>query len=115
MTPAISREARGKAAAGYDAAAAAFDRHRALPDQVPAAIRAAVLAAVGIPSPCLLDLGAGTGRIGRAFVAAGDDYVGVDLSLGMLREFARYAAPPPLAQADGEHLPFGDATFDAVL
>ena len=39
----------------------------------------------------LLDLGAGTGRIGRPFVAAGDDYVGVDLSLGMLREFARRA------------------------
>ena len=54
--------------------------------------------------------------IGRPFVAAGDDYVGVDLSLGMLREFARSAGTrPPLAQADGERLPFGDATFDAVL
>jgi SAM-dependent methyltransferase len=83
---------------------------------VPEAIRAAVLAATGIPSPCLLDLGAGTGRFGRPFVVAGDDYVGIDLSLGMLREFARQAAqPPPLAQADGERLPFGDAAFDAVL
>lgn len=110
----VPAEERGVMSA-YDAAAPAFERHRALPDGVPGAIRAAVLAATGIPSPRLLDLGAGTGRFGRPFVAAGDDYVGIDLSLGMLREFAGYVAPPPLAQADGERLPFGDAAFDAVL
>ena len=109
----------GTASAPFDAAAARFDRHRALPDGVPQAIRAAILGtlAPSPPSPRFLDLGAGTGRIGRAFVAAGDDYVGVDLSLGMLREFT---APtdghaPTLAQADGERLPFGNASFDAVL
>ena len=55
-----------------------------------------------------------------AFAAAGDHYVGVDLSFGMLRVFAArhdrsctHAAL--LAQADGESLPFRDATFDAVL
>ena len=68
----------------------------------------------------LLDLGAGTGRIGRPFVTAADDYVGVDLSFGMLREFMRHARSagghaPRLAQADGLRLPFADATFDAVL
>jgi ubiquinone/menaquinone biosynthesis C-methylase UbiE len=100
----------------FDAAAPRFERHRALPEGVPQAIRAAVLAAAGVPSPRLLDLGAGTGRIGWPLVAAGDDYVGIDLSLGMLREFARRGAQPPrLAQADGARLPFGDATFDAVL
>ena len=105
-----------RAASAFDAAAPRFDRHRALPEGVPQAVRAAVLAAAAVPSPRLLDLGAGTGRIGRAFVAAGDDYVGIDLSLGMLHEFAGHVAqPPPLAQADGERLPFGDATFDAVL
>src|SRR5258705_13776305 len=73
----------------YDAAAPSFDRHRALPDGVPEAIRATTLAAIAAsPRPRLLDLGAGTGRIGRSFVAAGDDYVGVDLSVGMLRKFA---------------------------
>jgi ubiquinone/menaquinone biosynthesis C-methylase UbiE len=99
----------------YDAAAPAFERHRALPDAVAPAVRAAVLAAVATPNPRLLDLGAGTGRFGRPFVAAGDDYVGVDLSLGMLHEFARQAPRPALAQADGDRLPFADATFDAVL
>jgi predicted TPR repeat methyltransferase len=81
-----SKSARGPRASAYDTAAPAFDRHRALPDGVPQAIRAAVVAATGAPSPRLLDLGAGAGRIGRPFVAAGDDYVGIDLSLGMLRE-----------------------------
>lgn len=50
---------------------------------------------------------------------AGDDYVGVDLSLGMLREFARQAGQekraPNLVQADGHCLPFSEGIFDAVL
>ncbi len=53
-------------------------------------------------------------------MAAGDDYVGVDLSSGMLREFAGRAAAhhdvsPRLVQADGQQLPFRDAAFDAVM
>jgi ubiquinone/menaquinone biosynthesis C-methylase UbiE len=103
----------------YDAAAPTFERHRALPDGVPEAIRAAVLEAVDASSPRLLDFGAGTGRIGIPFVAACDDYVGVDLSLGMLSEFKRRAADsaraPRLVQADGERLPFADASFDAIM
>lgn len=100
----------------YDVVAPSFDRHRALPDGVPEAIRAAILETVQISSPRLLDLGAGSGRIGAPFVAAGDDYVGVDLSAGMLREFAaRSADRARLVQADGARLPFRDAAFDAVL
>ena len=110
-----ARSGGGARPSPFDAGAPRFDRHRSLPEGVPQAIRAAVLGALRLPSPRLLDLGAGTGRIGRAFVAAGDDYVGIDLSLGMLREFARHVARPPLAQADGERLPFADAAFDAVL
>jgi phosphatidylethanolamine/phosphatidyl-N-methylethanolamine N-methyltransferase len=108
-------------ASAYDDAAPAFDRHRALPGDAAEAIRQAVLAASGtLTRPRLLDLGAGTGRIGWPFIRAGDDYVGVDLSLGMLREFARRSREgrrqaPRLVQADGEHLPFQDATFDAVM
>jgi SAM-dependent methyltransferase len=104
--------------AGFDHAAASFDRHRALPDGTAEAVRAAILGAVA-PRPRLLDLGAGTGRIGHAFVTAGDDYVGVDLSVGMLRQFVRRAhesgGTPRLVQSDGQLLPFGDAVFDAVL
>lgn len=67
----------------------------------------------------VLDLGAGTGRFGHAFVEAGDDYVGVDLSFGMLRQFMSHAergdATVRLVQADGQHLPFRDADFDIVM
>jgi SAM-dependent methyltransferase len=104
----------------FDAAAPSFERYRALPDGVPEAIRAAVLESIAAsPRPRLLDLGAGSGRIGRAFVAAGDDYIGVDLSLSMLREFRRRAEGrgprPSVAQVDGRFLPFAGASFDAVL
>ena len=77
------------------------------------------MAATGLTRPRLLDLGAGSGRIGWPFAAAGDDYVGIDLSLGMLHAYLRRPAtgnaPPRLVQADGRHLPFADATFDAVM
>jgi ubiquinone/menaquinone biosynthesis C-methylase UbiE len=102
----------------FDSVAPTFERHRALPDGVPRAIRAVVLEAVDTASPRILDLGAGTGRIGWPFVEAGDDYVGLDLSFGMLRGFMQRAGvghAPRLVQADGEHLPFRDATFDAVM
>jgi SAM-dependent methyltransferase len=104
----------------FDAAAPSFDRHRGLQEGVAEAIRAAVLAATsGAPRPRLLDIGAGTGRVGWPFVAAGDAYVGVDLSLGMLRSFlertACRGAPSCLVQADGRQLPFPDAIFDAVM
>src|SRR5262249_43816451 len=102
----------------YDLVAPTYDEFRALPDAALAHIRAAVMRAMP-PRPRLLDLGAGAGRVGRASGAAGDDYVGVDLSLGMLRHFARRddtdGRRPRLVQADGERLPFGDARFDGVL
>jgi ubiquinone/menaquinone biosynthesis C-methylase UbiE len=70
----------------------------------------------------VLDLGAGTGRVGAAFVAAGDAYIAVDPSAGMLARFAAKAASragsaPSLAlvQADGRALPFPGSAFDAVL
>ena len=65
-------------------------------------------------------LGAGTGRIGEAFVAARDAYVAVDPSAKMLQHFAQKATSPrgptpALVQADGQALPFSTGTFDVVL
>jgi ubiquinone/menaquinone biosynthesis C-methylase UbiE len=112
-------------ASAFDAAAPSFNRHRALPDGVAEAIRtAAIAAAGGVSRPRFLDIGAGAGRIGHPFVAAGDNYVGVDLSFGMLRAFLHRAtcsgaapgpAPPRLVRADGRYLPFPDAIFDVVM
>jgi ubiquinone/menaquinone biosynthesis C-methylase UbiE len=99
----------------YDAMAPDFDRRRALPDGVPETIRHTVLGSGLPPRPRLLDLGAGTGRIGWPFVRAGDDYTGADLSFGMLRTFTDRHRGVRLTQADGAMLPFRDATFDAVM
>jgi ubiquinone/menaquinone biosynthesis C-methylase UbiE len=100
----------------YDGLAPSFDRLRPLPPGVPAAIRRAVLACTAAARPLLLDLGCGSGRVGTAFVDAGDQYVGVDLSLGMLLRFAtRASAILVLVQASGDRLPFRDAEFDIVL
>jgi len=80
---------------------------------VPQSIRSEIL---GWLSPLrperVLDLGAGTGRIGRTFVEAGDPYTGIDLSFEMLRKFGTAAA---LVQADGEYLPFPGPIFNVVL
>src|SRR5690348_9771383 len=108
-------------ASDFDAVAQDFDRFRPLPAGVPAAIRRAIWDSLGIAGTGrVLDLGAGTGRIGEAFVAAGDEYVGIDASSRMLARFAEKTSGPrsprpALAQADGEALPFPEATFDAVL
>lgn len=97
-----------------------FDRHRIIPDGVADSVRAAILPFIDPTSkPRFLDIGAGTGRIGQAFIL-NDDYVAVDLSFGMLREFVRRRKIDNqyvirLVQADGEHLPFHDATFDVVM
>jgi ubiquinone/menaquinone biosynthesis C-methylase UbiE len=100
----------------FDSTASTFERHRSLPTEVPEAIRSAIWSAVGLSAPArVLDIGAGTGRIGRAFVAAGDTYFGVDTSLAMLREFSANSSNCTLTQADGSHLLFPDGSFDIVL
>jgi ubiquinone/menaquinone biosynthesis C-methylase UbiE len=101
----------------YDALASGFERQRPMPEGVPQSVRAAVLSALDRNRPQILDLGAGTGRFGRPFVVAGDDYVGVDMSAGMLHNFAERLVDqrPMLVQADGRALPFPTSCFDLVL
>jgi ubiquinone/menaquinone biosynthesis C-methylase UbiE len=105
----------------YDTAASTFERYRSLPSTVVESIRSAIRNTAHLPDQArVLDLGAGTGRIGKAFLAAGDFYVGVDSSLGMLQEFStkpefRESKTSLLAQAEGNQLPFKNAVFDLVL
>jgi ubiquinone/menaquinone biosynthesis C-methylase UbiE len=105
----------------YDTTASTFERYRSLPSTVVEAVRSAIRNTARLPEQArVLDLGAGTGRIGKAFLAAGDFYVGVDSSLGMLQEFSakpefRESKTSLLAQAEGHQLPFKNASFDLVL
>jgi SAM-dependent methyltransferase len=81
----------------------------------------AALDSLDTASSRVLDLGTGTGR--AAFLLAQRypeaEVVGVDLAPAMLAE-ARKLTPPELAdrlrfeEADAEHLPFPDASFDLV-
>jgi ubiquinone/menaquinone biosynthesis C-methylase UbiE len=105
----------------YDTTASSFELHRALPNSVVEAIRSAIWSVAQLPNRArVLDVGAGTGRIGKAFLAAGDFYVGVDSSLAMLQEFSakpefRESKTSLLAQTEGRQLPFQNASFDLVL
>src|SRR5260370_33667862 len=104
----------------FDPVAGEFERHRALPDVVTEQIREADLAVLGPARVCVLDLGAGAVRLGRAFVKAQIRYVGVDASYAMLNRFRLSAKGGngvfgSLVQADGCRLPFGVNTFTAVL
>jgi ubiquinone/menaquinone biosynthesis C-methylase UbiE len=104
----------------FDAIADRYEDFRRLPEGVPAAVREAVQKALGNVPIQWLDVGAGTGRIGEAFVRAGDRYVASDPSRLMLDQFtakltAPGARPFSFVQADGRFLPFDDGCFDAVL
>jgi ubiquinone/menaquinone biosynthesis C-methylase UbiE len=105
------------AGSAYDALATEFDRQRTLPDIIARSVRNAIVTEADLGErPLVLDVGAGTGRIGWPFVAAEDFYVGLDLSLGMLCQFAGRTGPGSLlVQGDGTALPFASASFDAVI
>src|SRR5690242_5933039 len=92
----------------FDPVAAAFDHHRELPEGVAEGVRAAIWSRTHVSPTRILDVGAGTGRFGKVFVANNDFYVGVDLSHGMLHEFRNYSANACLILADGRQLPFRD-------
>lgn len=62
----------------------------------------------------VLDLAAGTGTSSDAIHAVGADVVAADFSLGMLRAGHRLRRHLPFVAADALHLPFAEASFDAV-
>jgi demethylmenaquinone methyltransferase/2-methoxy-6-polyprenyl-1,4-benzoquinol methylase len=70
-----------------------------------------------LPEHRLLDVATGTGLVAQAALDLGcqaNRLVGIDPSRGMLAENAR-ARPIQLVQGFGEHLPFGDGTFDFIV
>ncbi|HYO91591.1 MAG TPA: class I SAM-dependent methyltransferase [Pyrinomonadaceae bacterium] len=71
----------------FDHQAATFERRAGLPEEFAAEIaRAVVEIGEAHAGDLVVELGPGTGQIGRRFSAA-VRYVGLDLSIGMLKEF----------------------------
>jgi demethylmenaquinone methyltransferase/2-methoxy-6-polyprenyl-1,4-benzoquinol methylase len=67
------------------------------------------------PAERVLDLAAGTGTSSAALARTGADVVGCDFSLGMLTVGRRAEHEGvELVAGDALHLPFADASFDAV-
>ncbi|MFP5287911.1 MAG: class I SAM-dependent methyltransferase [Thermoanaerobaculia bacterium] len=82
----------------FDAQAAEFDRRVGFPEGECRAIAAAVLRLAGAgPGDRVVEIGAGTGMIGRWFPKA---CIGLDVSIGMLAVFRRRAPEAGLVQAD---------------
>jgi demethylmenaquinone methyltransferase/2-methoxy-6-polyprenyl-1,4-benzoquinol methylase len=75
--------------------------------------RRSTVAALALPAGArVLDLACGTGDLSRLGTRRGYRMVGTDLSAGMLAANDRAA---PVVEADGLHLPFGDAAFDGLV
>jgi ubiquinone/menaquinone biosynthesis C-methylase UbiE len=103
----------------FDAQAAEFDRRVGLPEGDCRAIAAAVLALSGARcGDALVEIGAGTGMIGRWLLESPVRSVGLDLSRGMLEVFRHRpgAARARLVQADGARpWPFPSGSIRAVF
>ncbi len=63
----------------------------------------------------VLDVGCGTGMFLPRLAGEASFVVGVDLSAQMLRKVGELANVSGLVQADADHLPFCDDSFDAVV
>lgn len=68
---------------------------------------------LGPPPVRVLDVGCGFGGYGRALLAAGYDWLGVEVKPSDCVELARLGLPHQ--QVDGKNLPFADATFDTTI
>ncbi|HYO60372.1 MAG TPA: class I SAM-dependent methyltransferase [Actinomycetota bacterium] len=98
----------------FDDAVEYYDRTRALPPDVQDAMVERVSAELRERGR-VLEIGAGTGRIGLPLREAGVDVFGLDLSLPMLqRLLAKADGAAPVVQADATRLPFSDASFGAA-
>lgn len=99
----------------FDAIARRYDHDYALPREASQPRLARLLALLGTPRR-VLDLGVGTGRELPVLLDAGHEVRGLDLSGEMIALCNKRARPIPIVQGDlWEPLPFGPASFDAVI
>ena len=105
------REVQYRGSANLDARAAIYQY---APPRPSIQEFAAALVPGGAAGKAVLDVGCGPGSYATAFAAA-RNYVGVDLSAGMLDEARARNGLLNAAVADAQRLPVRDASFDVVL
>ena len=96
---------------GFDRVADAYDETRGLPPTVLA--KAVGVLAEELQGKRVLEIGVGTGRYAVPLQKSGIRVVGVDISPKMVARGLEKGMRDAVF-ADGAHLPFRDATFDAV-
>jgi len=94
----------------FGAAAAAYAEHR--PDYAQDAVRWALRPAPGLR---VLDLGAGTGKLTAALVAAGAEVTAVEPDPAMLAELRRALPGVRALPGSAESIPLAEASVDVVL
>jgi SAM-dependent methyltransferase len=118
--PSSSRADHGSAPADsivFDPSVADYDRTRALPEDVRAAVVDVLAAELEGRAP-VVEVGVGTGRIALPLVERGVRLIGVDLSAAMLTQLRVNAGgqmPFPLVRADATRLPIRSGSVGAVL
>src|SRR4026207_425443 len=98
----------------FDQAADVYDQTRPLFDATADVGIQSLLDAAGLGA-CILEVGAGTGRISIPLMERGADLIGCDLSARMLARQREKYSTARLAQSDAVFLPFPSGYFDAVL
>jgi SAM-dependent methyltransferase len=96
-------------AGSFGSAAQAYERGR------PPYPAEAVAWAVPPPARRVLDLGAGTGKLTRALLAAGFEVDAVEPSAGMRDQLAVSAGRASIVAGTGESVPLPDASVDAAV
>ncbi len=103
----------------FERAAEYYDATRRLPDAVSEQVAeglARIFSRAGAdPSPHVLEVGIGTGRIAVPLAARGVRLSGVDLAAPMLAKLREKTAAIGAVRADATQLPFPPARFDGAL
>ncbi len=77
--------------------------------------RVVTLAAKGLASPRVLDIGTGTGVFAQAFAAMGFDVVGIDANPSLLEVARQLVAGAEFKESVAEAIPYGEGTFDLAF
>ena len=97
-----------RAAPDFARAASDYASHR--PPFAPRLFEKLRVFGIGLPGQQILDIGAGTGLLGRSLIAAGSRVIECEPSLDLLR----FAESSHRVCATAERLPFADSAFEAV-